>query len=215
MSQLLDVEFVSLPKLRLVLLCLIALWAAAPLFVVPRLVSPNKMLVLSVSSPQKGYFILTLQNLSPWPLHITYASWDACRRPLDAPPDFVLLPFAPYTESFSCSWLDTTHWTMTPMENTEVGFYGQVGVLWGPATQVSLTSTSEIGVTDAKLVLFYRILIVAGAAVAATLVMYAVFRKVKQPIAEPTVPTKFCRYCGATIVGDSVFCEKCGKRLES
>jgi hypothetical protein len=35
----------------------------------------------------------------------------------------------------------------------------------------------------------------------------------EQPIAKPTVPTKFCRYCGARIVRDSKFCEECGARL--
>jgi len=169
------------------------------------------MLVLSTSSPQKGYFTLKLQNLSPWPLHVAYASWDACYRPLDAAPDFVLLPFAAYTGSFSCSWL--TNWTETPMESTEVGFYGQVGVLWGPATSVSLTCTSEIGATDAGLILYSRILIVAAAAVAASLVMHAVLRKGKRPTTLPSTSLKFCRECGASIPRDSKFCEKCGKSL--
>jgi hypothetical protein len=35
----------------------------------------------------------------------------------------------------------------------------------------------------------------------------------EQPIAEPTFPTKFCRYCGARIFRDSKFCEECGGRL--
>jgi hypothetical protein len=35
----------------------------------------------------------------------------------------------------------------------------------------------------------------------------------EQPIAKQTVPTKFCRYCGARIVRDSIFCEECGAKL--
>jgi hypothetical protein len=202
-----------LPKLRLLLLCLIVFWAALPLFVVPALVSPNRMLVLSASSPQKGYFTLKLQNLSPWPLHIAHASWDACYRPLDGASDFVLLPFTAYTSSFSCSWL--TNWTEIPMESTEVGFYGQVGVLWGPATSVSLTGTSETGAIGVSSILYSRILIIATAAVAASLVMYAVLRKGKRPTTLPSTSLKFCRECGAKIPRDSMFCEQCGKRLVS
>lgn len=35
----------------------------------------------------------------------------------------------------------------------------------------------------------------------------------EQAIAKPTVPTKFCRHCGAKIPRDSMFCEECGKKL--
>jgi hypothetical protein len=35
------------------------------------------------------------------------------------------------------------------------------------------------------------------------------------PTIASTKPTKFCRFCGARIVRDSMFCEECGKRLVS
>jgi len=40
----------------------------------------------------------------------------------------------------------------------------------------------------------------------------------ERPVIEPpavvsAMPTKFCRFCGATIIRDSMFCEECGRKL--
>jgi len=36
---------------------------------------------------------------------------------------------------------------------------------------------------------------------------------IEEVTAKPTMATKYCRFCGARIVRDSVFCEECGKKL--